>query len=247
MKTNTKLLFIALAASLMMFSACKKSNHDLDIIPTGNGPYSPTTEQSMSGLGTTPGYPTGTEFRLPANIFIIGEIRGGIQGKSYQVNKQKYNGPFPIVAEEKAWVDYGTGTFVNLYIKFFNSLPTPSSVTIPGGLIFIDSADLHEHIGNFQKGYIMQSFTIPVPAMDTAFAHIKAYCLNASLAPSNYNAIYYIGPITNNPQLNQITNIMAPKQYPFGEEYNIQQIVWDVTDHGLTLSAAQIQYLNSLP
>ncbi len=247
MKTKIKLLFLALAASLMVFSACKKESHELVIIPTGGGPYGPTSDHFMAGLGTTPGYPTGTAFTLPANIFIIGDIRGGIQGKDYQVDKPKYTGPFPIVPDDKAWIDYGTGTFVSLYIKFFNALPTPSSVTIPGGLIFVDSADINEHIGVYQKGYIMQSITIPVPALDTAFAHIKAYCLNASLAPSSYDAIYYIGPVTNNPDLNQITTIMAPKQYPFGEEGSIQSIVWNVTDHGLTLTAAEIQYLNSLP
>lgn len=246
MKTKIHILFLAIATSLMMFSACKKQSHELDIIPTGP-PYEPVTGGYMAGLGSNPGYPTGTAFTLPSNIIIIGDIRGGTLGKSCPVDKNKYTGPFPYYPEEKSWIDYGTGTFVNLYIKFFNILPIPSSVTIPGGLIFVDSVDINEHVGVYQKGYIMQSITIPVPALDTAFAHIRAYCLNHTLMPSSYDAIYYIGPITNNPELNQITTIMTPKQYPFGEEYNIQSIIWNVTDYGLTLTSAEIQYLNSLP
>jgi len=245
MKTKSKLLFLAIAAFLMVFSACKKE-HNIDVTPTGP-PYGPVVNNYMAGLGITVGYPTGTTYTLPENIKIIGDIRGGIEGKSYQIDKNKYNGTFPYAPEEKSWIDYGTGTYVNLYIKFFNILPTPSSVTIPGGLIFVDSADLHEHIGVYQKGYILQSITIPVPALDTAFACIRAYCLNASLMPSSYSAIYYIGPITNNPQLDQVSTIMAPKQYPFGEEGSIQSIIWNVTDHGLTLTTAEIQYLNALP
>ncbi|HOY32373.1 MAG TPA: hypothetical protein PKW80_10875 [Bacteroidales bacterium] len=246
MKTKIHLLFLLLAASMMMFSSCKKDNHELEIIPAGP-PYGPVTPSSMAGLGSHPGYPTGTQYTLPSNIIIIGDIRGGLENKGYDIDKNKYDGPFPYIQHNKAWIDYGTGTFVNLYIKFFNALPTPSTVVIPGGLIFVDSADINEHVGVYQKGYILQSDTIPVPALDTAFACIRAYCLNASLLPSSYDAVYYIGPITNNPQLNQITTIMAPKQYPFGEEYDIQHIIWNVTDHGLTLTAAEIQYLNSLP
>jgi len=246
MKNTFKFLFVTIAFSALLFNACKKETHELNVTPQGP-PYGPQTDVFMAGLGTNPGYPTGNTFTLPINIKIIGDIRGGIEGKSYMIDKNTFKGPFPYVQEEKSWVDYGTGTYVNLYIKFFNVLPTPSSVTIPGGLIFVDSADINEHIGVYQKGFILQSITIPVPGLDTAFACIKAYCLNHTLLPSSYSAIYYIGPITNNPQLNQITNIMAPKQYPVGEEYTIQSIIWNVTDYSLTLTASEIQYLNSLP
>lgn len=246
MKTTVKVLFIALAASAMLFNSCKKESHDITVNKTGP-PYGPVTLQYMNGLGTHPGYPTGTTFTLPSHIKIIGDIRGGVEGRSYQIDKNTFKGPFPYIQEEKSWTEYGTGTYVNLYIKFYNMLPVASSVTMPGGLIFVDSSDINEHVGIYQKGFILQSVTIPVPALDTAFSCIKAYCLNHTLAPSSYSAIYYIGPITNNPQLNQITTIMAPKQYPFGSEGNIQPIIWNVTDYGLTLTTTEIQYLNSLP
>jgi hypothetical protein len=40
---------------------------------------------------------------------------------------------------------------------------------------------------------------------------------------------------------------MSTKQAPIGQEYQIQTTVWNVTDYGLTLTAAEIAYLNSLP
>jgi hypothetical protein len=244
MKSRIYLLMAVIVAVSFTFTSCKKDKTETP----PETPYVPINHgNTMAGLGSVHGFPTGTAFHLPSNITIIGSIRGGILGKDYQIDKDKYQGPFPIVQSEKSWVDYGTGTYINLYIKFYNSLATPDTLTIPGGLIFCDSLDIVDSLGIYQKGYILQALHVAVPAQDTAFAHIKAYCLNAHLMPSSYNAIYYIGPITNNPQLNTITSIMVPKQYPFGEEYNIQSIVWKVTDNGLVLDSTDISYLNSLP
>ena len=216
MKSKIYLILAVVIAFSFAFTSCKKDKTQT----TPETPYIPlpTDVSSYAGLGTHHGFPTGTAFHLPSNIKIIGSIRGGIQNKDYQIDKNKFQGPFPYVMPEKSWVDYGTGTYINLYIKFYNSLPTPSTFTIPGGLIFCDSLDIVDSLGIYQKGYIMQPIDITVPAQDTAFAHIKAYCLNAHLMPSSYNAVYYIGPVTNNVELNHITTIMAPKQYPFGEE-----------------------------
>jgi len=223
--------------SVVLFSSCKKDNND-----------PPPNQNTLSGLGQVHGFPTGTQFTLPPNVHIIGSIRGGDAKKMQGVDKNTYYGPFPVSTEKtNDYTEYGTGTYVNLYIQFYNSLGTDVTLTIPGGLIFCDSLDVIDSLGIYQKGYILQSVYIPLPALDTAFACLRAYCLNHTLSPSSYDAVYYIGPITNNPDLNQISTIMAPKQYPFGSEYNIQSIIWNVTDYGLTLDTAEIAYLNSLP
>jgi hypothetical protein len=199
-----------------------------------------------SGLGQTPGYPTGATYSLPQNISIIGEIRGGIYGKE-PLNKKTYNGPFNIVDSKANWVPYGTGTYVNLYIIFYNSSGANTTFTMPGGLIFIDSSDMFQHIPVYQKGFILQDVEISVNAYDSAFVQLRAYCINLSLHPSSYDAVYYIGPITNNADLNMIVNLMDGKQYPFGQEGSIQSIIWNVTDSGLTLTPAEIAYLTGLP
>lgn len=237
MKNRNYLIIGIVVAFFIVLSSCKKETAPVQNTPTGNA-------STITGLGANSGSPTGIHFKLPKNIKIIGSIRGGLPyGK---IMNKNYTGPFPYSNNPKSWVDYGTGTFVNLYIKFYNTNTSPCTVTLPGGLIFCDSLDAHG-FGTYQKGLILQDVDIPVPGLDTAFACIRAYCLNHTLAASSYDAVYYIGPITNNQDLNQIISIMGTKQAPVGEEYNIQSIVWNVTDYGLTLTSTEIAYLNSLP
>jgi hypothetical protein len=243
MKSKIYLLLAVIVAVSFTFSSCKKSKTETQ----PETPYVPLPAAwSMAGVGSHVGFPTGPTFHLPSNVRIIGSIRGGIQGKDIQVNKDTYKGPFSY----KILVDtniYGTGTFINLYAKLYNSLPTIYNLSVPGGLIFCDSLDLVDSVGVYQKGLILQTLSIPLAAQDTTLVHIKAYCLNHTLAPSSYNAVYYIGPVSNIPDLNTIVTIMASKQPPFGEEYNIQSKVWKVTDYGQVLDSTDLSYLNSLP
>ena len=249
MKTKIYLFITVLIALSFTFSSCKKEktsalNDQTQAAPTQY------YHGHNAGLGPNGGYPSGTPFYLPPYVKIIGDIRGGIQSSKelMKFDKQTYHGPFPCFSQLKAnWTDYGTGTFVNLYIKFYNILPTNAILTLPGGLIFVDSTDVNDTIGIYQKGFILQAVNIQLPAQDTAFACIRAYCINLHLMPSTYDAVYFIGPVTNNPDLDQMVTIMQPKQYPFGSESDIQSIIWDVTDYGLSLTTQQVAYLNGLP
>ena len=243
MKKKLNLIGALLVVFVLLMNSCKKDDvsapiQNLKPVPTHN---------YLSGLGPNVGFPAGLPFVLPHYIHVIGPIRGGEMYKSNTVDKNKYTGPFPLNLIPKSWVVYGTGTYINLYIKFYNALPNPTSLTIPGGLIFVDSLDNDSSTGVYQKGFILQDIHVPLPALDTAFIVVQAYCLNHTLQASNYNAVYFIGPISSNPNLNQIVSIMATKQPPVGVEYNIQSIVWNVTDYGLNISPSEIQYLNSLP
>ena len=244
MKKSLLLILVLLAGSAVILSSCKKSQRETikepEVVVNTSG-----NVDVYAGLGTHEGYPYGEEFKLPPYVKICGYIRGGIAGKS-TIQDKSFKGPFP-GSQSKAWVDYGTGTFVNLYVKFYNSLPTQATLTLPGGLIFIDSADYFNRDPVYQKGFILQAVHVQLPALDTAFACLRAYCLNHTLAPSSYNAVYFMGPVTLNPDLATIVGIMAPKQYPFGHEYDIQTILWNVTDYGLGLSPADTAYLNGLP
>jgi hypothetical protein len=247
MKTRIYFLAAILFALSFAFSSCKKEK----VTVADPTPTAPTQvyHSTNNGLGLHGGYPTGTTYTLPSNVKIIGSIHGGMPySKASYIDKQTYQGPFANNNDLKAnWISYGTGTYVNLYIAFYNTLATNATLTLPGGLIFVDSTDVNDSIGRFQKGFILQDVHIALPALDTAFAIVRAYCLNLHLMPSDYSSIYYIGPITNNVELNQIVTIMAPKQYPFGNEGSIQQIIWNVTDNALTLTPTEISYLNSLP
>jgi hypothetical protein len=230
-----------LLAIAFVFNACKKEEAD-QTPPPGDQP----TIDYNQGLGADPGYPIGFHYSLPSHIELVGDIRGGLPGRSDQIDKETYKGPFPACPQDRSWITYGTGTYVNLYMKFYNTLTTPATLSLPGGLIFCDTQD-NNHEPSYQRGLLLQTVNIPIPAQDTAFVHLPCYCLNMALPPPSFNTVYYIGPVTMNPQLNQMILIMSTKQYPYGEEGTIQGIVWNITDNGQTLTAGDIQYLNSLP
>lgn len=243
MKKSLFLILALVVSSAVIFSSCKKDKKDKLQEPQVTVIQNQT--DLNAGLGDNPGHPAGYQFELPSYVTICGDIRGGIQGK-VELQDKNFKGPF-IGQQYKNWIDYGTGTYVNLYVKFYNSLATPATLTLPGGLIFVDSADYFNRDPVYQKGLILQAVHIQLPAMDTAFARLRAYCLNHSLAGSNYQSVYFIGPVTICPDLVQICSIMAPKQYPFGHEYDIQQIIWNVTDNGLTITPQEVAFLNGLP
>ncbi len=236
-------ILIVTFSTLLLFNACHK---DKDPQPTPTP--TPTVNPYLAGLGDHVGYPAGTAYALPAAIHLVSDIRGGYYSKSgVKKDKKTYKGPFPINLIPKSWVSYGTGTYVDLYFKLYNTLTTDTVVIIPGGLIFCDSLDNDSSNGIYQRGFILQNDTIYILALDTAFVALEAYCLNAGLSGSDYDAVYYIGPVTSNPNLNQIVTIMSTKQYPFGHESEIQDIIWNVTDYGQNLTQTEIQFLNNLP
>lgn len=239
-----KTIWYILVLAAIVVSGCKKDNIDTSPSPT----YPPITYVDYNqGLGSNPGYPVGMQFTLPEHIKLIGEIRGGAPGRNLTIeDKQTYSGPFPIDIPLRNWVTYGTGTYVNLYMKFYNNSSSPTTLTLPGGLIFCDTQD-NSHEPQYQRGFLLQSVHIPIPPFDTAYVHLPCYCLNMHLAVPDFNTVYYIGPVTMNPNLNLIVQIMAPKQYPYGYEYDIQSIIWNVTDNGQPLTQADIQFLQSLP
>jgi len=241
MKTKQILFFAAsvLIIFALFTSSCKKKDNDND---DDNDP----TPQNNAGLGDNPGFPTGTAFHLPSGITIIDQIRGGeFFGKNH-IPINKLSKQLPVNKDINAfWEYYGSGTYVDLYIQFYNTLTIDTSIIIPGGLIFIDSS------GVYQNGFVLQSLTIPLIASDTAFAIVRAYCCNLSKHVSDWEAIYTFGPVSNNTELVKIVNILKTKQIPDISNYTvtgeIQSILWDITDYNQVLTQDQLNFLNSLP
>lgn len=231
-------LFLVCALCITFVTvACKKKKDDPDVIGPTN----------TNGLGDNAGFPTGTVFSFPPYVTIIGDIRGGEDyGKSIYTRKDKRYLQLGYQKQTKEnWEPFGSGSYVDLYIKFFNALNIDTSVTLPGGLIFIDSTKVYQH------GLILQPLVIPLFANDTTFAKVKSYCINMNRDPSDWLAVYYTGPTTNNSELVKIISILKAKDQIAMDNYSVvsevQTIIWDVTDYNQVLSQAQINYLNSLP
>lgn len=217
--------------------ACKKKKDDPGILMPSNS----------NGLGENPGFPTGTTFVLPTYVSIIDQIRGGEDyGKRlFSVRDKRHIQLGTPRHTNDNWVPFGSGSYVDLYIKFLNSLNSDTTVIIPGGLIFIDSTKVYQH------GFILQPLTIPLFANDTTFAVLRAYCINLNRDPSDWDAVYYTGPTTNNSELVKVVSILKAKELITMDNYDtvseIQSIIWDITDNNQILTQAQIDFLNSLP
>jgi len=244
MKTKINLLLVAFA--LIFIISCKKDKDDNNtpIVPIAQ---TPTNSQ---GLGNNSGFPTGTLYELPQSIEIEGEIRGGMDyyySGNDNVDKKNMKLLHNIITNkninEDDWQYYGSGTYVELYMKFYNTSAEDTIVIIPGGLIFIDSTKTYQH------GFVLQTVSIPVLAHDTTYAVVNAYCSNLDRDCSDWDAIYHFGPVTNNSELIKIVEIMEEKEEPedFYVIYEIQDMIWDVTDYNKVLSQQQLSYLNDLP
>jgi hypothetical protein len=234
------LINTALLAAIIIFSvSCKKENDTPDPTPQ-------QVVQNMTGLGDNSGLPTGTQYVLPSFVSLIGDIRGGIYSEKSNRNVDK-KVPYTKVAnygakspEEEIFTTFGTGTYVDLYIKFFCTLDHDTTFNILGGLIFVDTT------GNYQSGFVLQTISIPLVSMDTTFALVRAYCLNLSRHSSDYDAVFKFGPVTNNASLMEVVNVMKIKQPPVGNESGVQDIIWNISDFdGITNENRT--FLNSLP
>ncbi len=135
--------FLLLLLVSIIFVSCKKEK-----TPPVEIPYVPTPSglsTSLAGLGSHPGSPVGTTWTFPSSVKVIGSILGGDPGKapfsgvktaetweSYMANTQ----------QRTNWVTHGLGMFVNLYMKLYNTSPTPVTFIMPSGLLFCnDSSD----------------------------------------------------------------------------------------------------------
>lgn len=244
MKTKLTFLFLAAAAISLSLGSCNDGSKN----GGDPGPY-------MSGLGKNSGTPSGTVFNLPTGITIEGDIRGGYDfsaAASGYFKKEIISLPAAVGtrASYSDYVPYGSGFFVNLYIKFKNSRSSDVILEIPAGLIFISVS------GTYQHGFVLQKALIPIPANKEVYALIYSYCLNADRHASDETEKYTLGPVTDHPLLLQIVDIMRNKKVPSNTTesstiLSIQNIIWGVTDHGYDYSKGlpkeDRDYLNSLP
>lgn len=236
----------------VIFFACISCDKDEDSKKGTSQDTEKAPINYLQGLGNEPGMPVGYPFSLPPRVRVIGEIRGGVPQQQsvpyglFFIDKSKYEGKFPLFSI-KNYVTYGTGTYVNLYFQLGNSINAPITVSLPGGLIFCDIQDTDTTRPVYQRGLLLQTVYIPIAPLDTAYVHLPLYCLNKTLPAPNFNVIYTFGPVTANQELNQMIDIMEPKAYPYGEESNLQEIIWNITDYNMALTQEEIDYMNALP
>jgi hypothetical protein len=238
MKTKSIIYPVALLViAIITMSACKKYESETHLsnpivdnsIPVGNYP---------SGLGNSPGTPVCKPFVLPSNIVLIGEIHGATF-KSTNFNKETSNINDYIILPKTNFIDIGTGIYIHAYLKLFNKSSQPTSLIIPGGLMFCPEDSTS------QTGTTTQPDTVLIPGNDSIGCHIMAYCTNLNRHAPPSNTKFKILGTTLHTDLWTVVNIMKNKK-KITDVGKMQSIIWDITDRG-GLTEQDKAYLNSLP
>lgn len=220
----------------IVFASCKKDDTN-QVSPI------PAVPVQYNGLGDRPGNPTGTPLSLPSNLTIIGKITGGLSFKSDIRPEKKYGQKFFFAnrGAKADYISYGTGTYVDLYMKVISNTGHDTTWIIPGGTIFCDSS------GTYQNGLILQDDSVLITGSDTAFVWLRAYCTNLSRHGSDEYAVYRLGVVSDNPAIMEVIAILRNKLKPFGNESAIQNIIWNITEYSAALSAEDKATLQQLP
>jgi hypothetical protein len=210
----------------------------------------------MTGLGDDKGTPTGQQFKLPDGVNLVGKMQGGtgngifsrsganLKSLSFDELQQYIH---PQLRADNAYNSYGIGIYVTVAMVIENTTSREITVTFPGGLIFICTS------GYSQNGFLIQEVKAKIPANGKAYIVIDALCANHGRGASYSSEEYVFGPVTNNPLLIEIVNIVKPKRLPtqnsndyYEVAYELQDIVWGVTED-MILTEESRTYLKSLP
>uniref|UniRef100_A0A7C6A9F8 Uncharacterized protein n=1 Tax=candidate division WOR-3 bacterium TaxID=2052148 RepID=A0A7C6A9F8_UNCW3 len=131
-----------------------------------------------------------------------------------------------------------TGTFSLDFIARSKSGNTESA-NLPAGLFFLASNK------KVQNTIIVKDYQIPVTSVVDTFT-LGVFSVNEFKDLPGDADYYTIGPITDNPDLNQIIDIVRHKRLDASNVLTVQRAIYQVTS-GDSLSSTMLESLNMLP
>lgn len=218
-----KTLSIMTLLAITLFQASCDKDDD------SSGPIGPDkTGVEWKGIGESLETPTGTPFNLPAGIGLAGIIKG------YNTNDCGCD-------KDDAGCQIGTGDLVKVCLGLTNTTNKPITVTFPKGLIIISMET------ETQNGLVIQVETIEIPADQTVYYSLGAYCLNSERNPAFVTDVFEFGPVTQNAKLKELMTMVANKRLDNIETRGVlQAALWNITD-GDGLTDFDRQYISSIP
>lgn len=242
MKKYVKFFALMLVCAVI-FASCKKET----VTPADTKTPTPVNPAySHSGLGDNNGVPTGTFINLPSYISVVGNIVAAAPGGKSGKVPFKPNATNNYVASDKGeYTPLGAG-IIGINIAFKNNLNTPTSFTLPAGLLFIDDTISTDDTTRIpQHCFMLKNVQVDLGAGETVKVQVLTYCSNHHFS-SPFGLNYQFGPVSNYPGLVELCNIMKSKQHPVGQESRMQTCVWNITNEG-GLTTDDRTFLNSLP
>lgn len=170
------------------------------------------TGSEWKGLGKSKEKPEGTPFSLPSGIKLASTINGYSE---FDCGCQRRDEP----------CFRGTGENVRVCLGFTNTTSGPITVTIPQGLILI-SNDV-----KVQNGLIIELETFEIPAEQTMYYSLGAYCLNVGRHIPKEVTTFELGPVTENASLKELMEFVETKIISDPSDAGmVQGAIWGITE-----------------
>jgi hypothetical protein len=224
-----KLLFSILVVGAFLMSSCQK---DEEVDVPGNIP----------GMGDNTAALEVKPVSLPANVAVVGEIKG------YEGDSNKSSSLFP------NFKLFGSGcNYVTLEYTLRNDNRYPVTVFIPAGTIF------RSNNASFQHGILLQWVWVCIPANSQRTIVLYLYCLNWGKDYSSSSCTYEMVGQTLSAPIQSLLDMLKFKKINFefykGSKSNqlsdltnaLQEAIWGLTNHGRQVSNEHKEFFRGLP
>ena len=133
-------------------------------------------------------------------------------------------------------------TVVNVCFRLKNTTSHPIEIRFPPRLIVIS-----KHTEDQNGVLIDAGQKVVIPAYSMMWVDMALHCLNEKRRATRPDSEYEFGPVTDDPQLTEISEIVQSKDLKdHSSLLLLQQAIWQVTDRGGLTDATRAQ-LRALP
>ncbi len=209
--------------AIVIVCGCSEKQHDPD----------PHDSSEEPGFGGSIEDPVGQPFVFPSQIKLEG---GRVFTPDFCLTPDSLIGLSAALTRERI---HGTPGYFVVCMTLTNSSSEPVTIRCPAGLTFICERD-ETGRPRAQNGIIVYDVTITVSAKTTESFLLDLYCLNASRTRPAMETRFSPGPVTENPGMRKLIEVLEDKKIrneELGKDWipvltAIQGAVWDVADNG---------------
>lgn len=202
-------------------------------------PASLNAQTSGSGFGADiTGTPMGKPFTLPAGLEVggplVGDSLGGCpDGSKFAEPGRSVEVCLPLCnrTEQSISAQFPPGLIIRSRSEGYQNglLIEDTVVEVPPNNCQTPDAPLVEEEGD-QKKLPDQDLPLLAPA-GAVWVPLSAYCLNEDATPSNKDGRYVLGPVTTDPKMLPVLNIVKNRKVTTKQDVRaIQNMIYSVTD-----------------
>lgn len=227
------ILFIVV---FLMLSNCSTNDSDEPV----------DLEEEEPGFGASQKDPVGTPLSFPQGVGVVGNT---VHTPDFCLSPDSLLSL--LMAESRESIK-GSPGFFTVCVTLSNSNPFPVTITCPAGVTFICERDERER-PKAQNGITVVDVVITIRPNSTETFLLDLYCLNSGRTRPAVETSFVIGPVTQNPRMQNLISILQDKNIQNDElgtdwievSTMIQQAVWEIAD-GKDLSSSTLEAIEGL-